>query len=113
MVSEAARDILTDNDDGVLTTTFHRTGRTNEFTLAMYEELVLLLGAADRDPAVRVVVFTGAQDAFTSGNDLHDFMQDPPKGEDSAVFRFLMALVDFEKPLICAVNGIAIGIGST
>lgn len=99
--------------DGVLTITFQRPEKKNAFTVAMYETLVSALRRAEEDPAVRVVLFTGAGDAFTAGNDLGDFMNDPPKGEHSPVFRFLMGLVEAEKPLIGAVNGVAIGIGTT
>ena len=98
---------------GVLKLTFARPEKKNAFTVRMYEECAAALNAAATDTAVRCVLFTGKGSAFTSGNDLVDFMNAPPAGEDSAVFRFLLALIDFEKPIIAAVNGAAIGIGVT
>lgn len=105
--------VLTQAAGGVLTVTFNRPQKKNAFTLRMYEQLVLALREADRDPEVRVILLTGAGDAFTSGNDLADFMSDPPKGEDSPVFQLLLALVEVKKPLIAMVNGAAVGIGTT
>lgn len=105
--------ILSSVQDGICTLTFNRPERKNALTPTMYADLVERLRAADADPAVRVIVVTGAGDAFTSGNDLGDFMNTPPAGPDSPVFHLLLALVDLEKPLIAAVNGIAIGIGVT
>jgi enoyl-CoA hydratase/carnithine racemase len=105
--------ILSHVDQGILTLTFNRPQRKNALTPAMYTELVERLRAADQDPEVRVIVVTGSADAFTSGNDLGDFMNTPPAGADSPVFQLLLTLVDLEKPLIAAVNGVAVGIGVT
>lgn len=98
---------------GVLTLTFHRPDKKNAFTHAMYTEARDALVAADGNDAVRVVVLTGAQGTFTAGNDLGDFLQHPPTGEDAPVFRFLRALVELEKPVIASVDGAAVGIGTT
>lgn len=98
---------------GVLTLTFHRPDKKNAFTHAMYTEARDALVAADGNDAVRVVVLTGAEGTFTAGNDLGDFLQHPPTGEDAPVFRFLRALVELEKPLIASVDGAAVGIGTT
>jgi enoyl-CoA hydratase/carnithine racemase len=100
-------------DAGVLTLTFHRPDKKNAFTHAMYTAAHEALLAADKDEAVRVVVLTGADGAFTAGNDLGDFLQHPPTGEDSPVFRYLRALVDLSKPVVAAVDGAAVGIGTT
>jgi enoyl-CoA hydratase/carnithine racemase len=100
-------------DAGVLTLTFHRPDKKNAFTHAMYTEAREALVAADRDDAVRVVVLTGAEGAFTAGNDLGDFLQHPPTGEDAPVFLYLRALVELTKPLIASVDGAAVGIGTT
>lgn len=105
--------IVPATEAGVRTLTFQRPAKKNAFTPAMYAELVEQLAVASRDRSVRVVVVTGAGDAFTSGNDLLDFAQTPPAGRDSPVFKLLLALVDFEKPLVAAVNGVAVGIGTT
>lgn len=100
-------------DAGVLTLTFNRPDKKNAFTHAMYTEAREALSAAESNDAVRVVVLTGAEGAFTAGNDLGDFLQHPPTGEDAPVFRYLRALVELTKPLIAAVDGAAVGIGTT
>jgi enoyl-CoA hydratase/carnithine racemase len=105
--------ILASTEAGVRTLTFHRPAKKNAFTPVMYAALVEELERAARDPKVRVVLLTGAGDAFTSGNDLMDFAQTPPAGRDSPVFKLLLALVDHEKPIVAAVNGVAVGIGTT
>lgn len=109
----SAGEILTERRDGVLLVRIHRPDKKNALTRAMYAALTAALEQAADDPAIRVAVLTGGGDSFTSGNDLADFLADPPAGEDSPVFRFLAALLGFEKPLIAAVNGMAVGIGVT
>ncbi|MCA9544597.1 MAG: enoyl-CoA hydratase [Myxococcales bacterium] len=99
--------------DRILTLTFDRPERKNALTLVMYDALADALNAAAEDGEVRVVVLTGAGAAFTAGNDLKDFMQRPPTDTDTPVFRFLKALATFPKPLLAAVNGAAIGVGTT
>jgi len=91
----------------------NRPAKKNALTVAMYIELVRELAEAAVAPAVRAVVITGAGDAFTAGNDIHDFMAAPPTTEDSPVLQFLAQLVRFPKPLVAAVNGIAVGVGTT
>lgn len=105
--------LLTQDAEGVRTLTFNRPEKKNAFTHAMYEAAVAGLDRAAMDPAVRVVVLTGAGGTFTAGNDIGDFLEQPPTGEDSPVFRFLRALVNYEKPLVAAVDGAAVGIGTT
>ena len=99
--------------EGVLCLRFNRPKKKNALTLAMYDTLTEHLAAAAKDDAIRAVLFTGSEESFTSGNDLMDFMQAPPQSVDSPVFRFLLALIDFPKPVLAAVNGLAIGIGTT
>ena len=65
------------------------------------------------DASVRAVLITGQPGCFTSGNDLEDFMQRPPQGDASPVIRFMQALMAFEKPVVAAVTGAAVGIGTT
>jgi enoyl-CoA hydratase/carnithine racemase len=93
--------------------TLSRPEKKNAFTNAMYTALTEELAAADRDASVRVVLLEGSGGSFTAGNDLADFMTSPPAGEESPVFKFLMQIVDLEKPLVAAVDGPAIGIGTT
>ena len=99
--------------DGVSTIEIARPEKKNALTQAMYQAMADALRAAQADPAVRAVLITGQPGIFTSGNDLEDFMQRPPQGPDSPVFRFMRALLDCEKPVIAAVTGAAIGIGTT
>lgn len=100
-------------DGGVLTIAWARPAKKNALTTAMYARAVEALAEADADPEVRVVVFTGEGETFTSGNDLADFMAGPSFQESSPVLQFLFGLVRFGKPLFAAVNGAAIGVGST
>jgi enoyl-CoA hydratase/carnithine racemase len=113
MADTGARQILTERREGILLVRLHRPDKKNALTLAMYAALTATLEAAERDPDIRVVVLTGGGDSFTSGNDIADFLEAPPTGEDSPVFGFLEVLRRFEKPLIAAVNGVAAGIGVT
>jgi enoyl-CoA hydratase/carnithine racemase len=105
--------VLREDAHGVCTLTFNRSERRNALTVAMYQETVRLLAAAEADDSVRVIAFTGAGGSFTSGNDLSDFLGTPPAGPESPVFQLLTALVDARKPLIAVVPGHAIGIGVT
>jgi len=105
--------IATAIDGGVLTIRFNRADKKNAITAAMYQAMAEALTAADSNAAVRVAVITGSGDAFTAGNDLKDFAENPPKGADAPVFRFMYALAGFKKPVIAAVNGVAVGIGTT
>jgi enoyl-CoA hydratase/carnithine racemase len=105
--------LLTQDAEGVRTLTFNRPEKKNAFTHAMYEAAIEGLYRASLDPAVRVLMLTGAGGTFTAGNDIGDFLEQPPTGEDSAVFRFLRTLVNYEKPVVAAVDGAAVGIGTT
>ena len=113
MTNTGTPEILTESHDGTLLVCIHRPDRKNALTVAMYAGLTAALDAATQNPDLRAVVLTGSGDSFTSGNDIVDFLANPPSGEDSPVFQFLSALRRFEKPLIAAVNGVAVGIGVT
>lgn len=105
--------IQTDVRDGICTISFNRPEKKNALNLAMYTALVDGLRQADGDDAVRVVLLTGRQGCFTSGNDLADFMTSPPTGGESPVMRFLGAISRFRKPIVAAVSGAAVGVGVT
>lgn len=92
---------------------FARPERKNAITTQMYAQLADALDEAAQDAAVRVVLMSGSDEAFTAGNDLGDFLESPPTGPEAPVFRFLLALISFPKPLIAAVCGPAIGVGTT
>lgn len=106
-------DILVHTEAGITTLTFNRPDKKNSITAAMYGALADAIAAAAADPAVRVVVFQGNETTFSAGNDIGDFLNNPPATEDSPVFRFLRGIAQFPKPLLAAVCGPAVGIGTT
>jgi enoyl-CoA hydratase/carnithine racemase len=98
----------------VVTIEIARPEKKNALTQAMYTAMAEALIAANADASVRAVLITGQPGIFTSGNDIEDFMQRPPQGDSaSPVARFMTALLDCEKPVVAAVTGAAIGIGTT
>ena len=99
--------------DRVTTIRFDRPEKKNALTVAMYEQLSAALAAAGGDPNVRAVVIAGSRECFTSGNDIADFARANQAGLSTAPLDFLRALATFEKPVIAAVAGVAIGIGTT
>jgi enoyl-CoA hydratase/carnithine racemase len=105
--------IRTVNTNGVAVIEIARPEKKNALTQAMYTAMSEAIAAADADAAIRAVLITGQPGIFTSGNDLEDFMMRPPQGEDSPVLQFMKALSDCGKPVVAAVTGGAIGIGTT
>ena len=105
--------IKTHTLDGVATIEIARPEKKNAITIAMYQQMADALYDAQLDSGVRAVLITGRPGIFTSGNDLEDFMKRPPQSEDSPVFQFMKALISCEKPVVAAVTGAAIGIGTT
>jgi enoyl-CoA hydratase/carnithine racemase len=105
--------ILTHGERGVMTVTLNRLERKNSLTAEMYAALADTLAAAAADDAVRVLVFQGHETVFSAGNDIGDFLNNPPAKAESPVFRFLRGLATFEKPLLAAVCGPAVGVGTT
>ncbi len=97
----------------VLRMRMNRPDKKNALTVDMYSRMADALGRARDDGEVRAVVILGTEGAFTSGNDVADFLQNPPEAEDSPVFRFLDAIATFPKPLLAGVTGVAVGIGTT
>lgn len=106
-------DILVHAEAGVMTITLNRVERKNSITSDMYGALADALARAKDDAAVRVVLIQGHETVFCAGNDIGDFLNQPPAGQDSPVFRFLRAIAGFPKPLVAAVCGPAVGIGTT
>jgi enoyl-CoA hydratase/carnithine racemase len=101
--------------DGVLTLTLQRPEKKNALTGAMYNALSDALIKAEADPSVRVILFQGEGDSFTAGNDLADFASQA-RGEsavDSPAHRFIETISKAGKPLVAAVQGNAVGVGST
>lgn len=99
-------------EGGVLTLTMNRPESRNALDAATYRGLSAALAEADGDASVRAVVLTGAAGHFTSGNDLRDFQNLSGDGEPAGL-AYLKALVEFGKPLLAAVEGVAVGIGTT
>lgn len=106
-------DIASSKADGVLTIQFNRPDKKNAFTAGMYQAMTESLQEAEQDAAVRAVLFMGNAEAFTAGNDLEDFLKAPPTSPDAPVFRFMHAVTQASKPLVAAVAGNAVGIGTT
>ncbi|MEO7940076.1 MAG: enoyl-CoA hydratase [Burkholderiaceae bacterium] len=106
-------DILTDVTDGVMTITFNRPDKKNSITSAMYASMADALERAKENDAIRVVVFQGSETIFSAGNDIADFLDRPPTTAQSPVYRFLFGVSEFPKPILAAVCGPAVGIGTT
>jgi enoyl-CoA hydratase/carnithine racemase len=106
--------IVTEINDAVMTIRMNRADKKNALTSAMYEGLAAGFKAAAADPAVRVVLLTGSGDSFSSGNDLVDFLKNTPTdAASSPVMIFMATMAAFPKPIVVAVNGLAIGVGVT
>lgn len=105
--------ILTGLENGIWQIQINRPEKKNALNSAMYAAMTEALNSAESDPAVRVVLITGTEGVFTSGNDVADFLNMPEKPEDAPVVQFLHALARAPKPIIAAVNGLAVGIGTT
>ena len=107
--------VLTERRDGLLAITLARPGRRNAITVAMYAALADAIEGAADDPSIRVISIEGQGDDFTAGNDLADFMAEMPAPgtTDIPVWRLLRALANNEVPIVAAVHGNAVGIGTT
>ncbi|REG50962.1 enoyl-CoA hydratase [Paraburkholderia sp. BL6669N2] len=100
-------------DQGILTIVLDRPARKNALTGDMYVELASFIDEAERDERVRALLIRGTEQAFTAGNDLEDFLVNPPNADDAPVWKFLQTLSSLTKPVVAAVCGPAIGIGTT
>jgi len=99
--------------NGVLTIEIARPEKKNALTRVMYQDMADALKAANEDNTVRAVMIQGQPSIFTSGNDIEDFMGSPPRDEEAPAFQFMRAMIGCDKPVVAAVNGAAIGIGTT
>ena len=106
-------DILQHREDGVLTLTFNCVERKNSINVAMYDALATAFERSAQDADTRAILLQGHETVFSAGNDIEDFLKNKPAGDDSPVFRFLRGIAAFPKPLIAAVCGPAVGIGTT
>jgi enoyl-CoA hydratase/carnithine racemase len=104
-------DVEVSRDDRVLRITLNRPGKKNALTRAMYRTLVAALDEAEADAAIRVVLLSGGAAAFSAGNDLSDFLAADRDLTPAAAF--IAALLRATKPMVAAVNGVAVGVGAT
>src|SRR5712692_1004937 len=106
-------DIVTERSGSILRVQLNRPAKKNAMTSAMYVTIADSLNAAAKDDDIRVVLWHGAGDSFCAGNDVEDFMRNPPGPGESPQAQLIGALINFEKPVVAAVHGAAIGGGTT
>jgi enoyl-CoA hydratase/carnithine racemase len=106
-------DILTERSENILNIQLNRPAKKNAMTSSMYVTMTELLNGAAKDDQIRVVLWHAAGNSFSAGNDLEDFIKNPPGEGESPQAQLIHALIGFEKPLVAAVQGAAIGSGTT
>ncbi len=110
-------EILTTINDGILTIHFNRPEKKNALTFGMYQAMADAINASNEDPTIRVILITGKPEIFTAGNDLEDFMKHAGSLNSDTdlppVYQFMHALNRAINPVIAAVSGGAVGIGTT
>jgi enoyl-CoA hydratase/carnithine racemase len=106
-------DLLITQSGSVLEVVFNRPEKKNALTAAMYAAVVDAFRHADADASIRAVLLSGTGDTFTSGNDIKDFQSRAATNEATHASPFLDALSTMATPLVAAVNGAAIGVGTT
>jgi len=106
-------DIVTERSGNVLSIQLNRPAKKNAMTSSMYITMADLLNGAAEDDQIRVVLWHGVGSSFSAGNDIEDFMKNPPAPGESPQAQLIHALINFEKPLVAAVQGAAIGGGTT
>jgi enoyl-CoA hydratase/carnithine racemase len=106
-------DIVIERTDSILRVQFNRPTKRNAMTSAMYVALADIFNEAAKDENTRVVLWHGAGDSFCAGNDIQDFLNNPPGPGESPQAKLMEALVSFDKPIVVAVQGAAIGGGTT
>ncbi|MFO2462571.1 enoyl-CoA hydratase-related protein [Pseudomonas sp. 15FMM2] len=105
--------ILLQRDRGLLILQLNRPDKKNALTRAMYSRLAEALEQADADPTINAVLIQGSSECFTAGNDIGDFLEQPPADLDSPPFYFMKSLLNCRKPVVAGVAGVAVGIGTT
>jgi enoyl-CoA hydratase/carnithine racemase len=106
-------DIVTEQSEKILSIQLNRPAKKNAMTLSMYITMAELLNGAAKDDQIHVVLWHGAGNSFSAGNDIEDFLKNPPGPGESPQAQLIHALINFHKPLIAAVQGAAIGGGTT
>ena len=106
-------DIIKERSGSILRVQLNRPAKKNAMTMSMYVTLADILNDAAKDEQVHVVLWHGAGDSFSAGNDVEDFLKNPPGPGESPQARLMNAFINFDKPLIAAVQGAAIGGGTT
>src|SRR6266516_154338 len=106
-------EIITERSGNILRVELNRPTKRNAMTSRMYEALADIFNEAAKDERTRIVLWHGAGDSFCAGNDIEDFLKNPPGPGESPQARLMNAFVDFDKPLVAAVHGAAIGCGTT
>jgi enoyl-CoA hydratase/carnithine racemase len=107
------KEILTEKSGNILRVQLNRPAKKNAMTAAMYIGMADALNSTAKDENVRVVLWHGAGDSFCAGNDVEDFLKNPMGTGDSPQSRLIDALINFDKPIVAAVQGYAIGGGTT
>ena len=106
-------DVVTERSGSILRVQLNRPAKKNAMTSAMYVTIADSLNAAAEDDDIRVVLWHGAGDSFCAGNDVEDFLKNPPGPGESPQARLIHALINFDKPIVTAVQGAAVGGGTT
>jgi enoyl-CoA hydratase/carnithine racemase len=106
-------EIITEHSGSIFRVELNRPTKKNAMTSDMYVTLANIFNDAAKDESIRVVLWHGAGDSFCAGNDIEDFLKNPPGPGESPQARLMNALIDFGKPLVAAVQGAAIGGGTT
>jgi enoyl-CoA hydratase/carnithine racemase len=106
-------DIVTERSGSILRVMFNRPAKKNAMTSVMYLALAELLNRALKDDGIRVVLWHGAGDSFCAGNDIEDFLKNPPGPGESPQATLMAAFLNFDKPIVAAVQGAAVGGGTT
>ncbi len=106
-------DVIVSRSDGVMRITLNRPQKKNALTNAMYDQMTAALEEAEGDEAIRAILLEGSAGAFTAGNDMADFLAISTKGAEFRAVPFIRKIALLNKPLVAAVDGVAVGVGAT